>query len=432
MPDHSNIPRGAGTRRFFGVIVAGLLAVLALGASVVAVDPYLHYDSPRIEGFNRWKTRFFYGQYDSKARLVHAVRPRHLVIGSSTAAGSLRPDHQLFNGEPAFNYALAGSTPHLQGMALAHALEGGTVRSVIIGVDLFSYNAFMDQRAFRQFELAVEQGGGWRGHWRRWRRELETSIAEALGYEAVADALGTVRDQGRPGAGGIYRDIRADGYWQNPRPAGMAQLPLFTTIERQYLSGGWFPEPERRYALDDGRGRSTPDELGAMLERASAAGVDVTIAIMPFHARFAEAMHEAGLWDDFDELKRRIVALAAEPRFARSGLRVWDFSGYHALSMDAVKGATRDTPWFEDSIHPTEATGDMMLLRMRGGAAAEGRVPADFGRLLDAANVDAGLAAAVAERAQYQALHPADVEQVRLIARQTAAWREGARGAPAG
>lgn len=425
------MPRGASTRRFFGVIVAGLIAIVALGAGVVAIDPYLLYDSPRIEGFNRWKTRFFYGQYDSKAQLVHAMRPRHLVIGSSTAAGSLRPDHPLFNGEPTFNYALAGSTPHLQGLALAHALEGGTVRSVIIGVDLFSYNAFMDQRAFRQFELAVEQGGGWGAHWRRWRRELEVWIAEALGYEAIADALATVREQGVPGAGGIYRDIRADGFWQNPRPAGMPQLPLFTTIERQYLGSGWFPEPERRYALEDGRGRSTLAELRAILERASAAGLDVTIAIMPFHARYAEAMHEAGLWDDFDALKRRIVALGAEPQFAGLALRIWDFSGYHTLSMDAVKGADRDTRWFEDSIHPSEAIGDMMLLRMQGGAAADASVPADFGRLLDAANVDAQLAAAVARRAQYQALHPEDVEQVRLIARQTAAYRDGARGTPA-
>jgi len=427
MPEHRNTPRGASTRRFFAVIVAGLIVIVALGAGVAAVDPYLLYDAPRIDGVNRWKTRFFYGQYDSKARHVRAMRPRHVVIGTSTAGGSLRPEHALFNGEPAFNYALAGSTPRLQGMALAHALETGTLRSVIVCIDLFSYNAFMDQRAFRQFELAVEQGGGVRGQWRRWRRAVETWIAEALGHDAIADALATVREQRQPGEGGIFRDIRADGFWQNPRPAGMAQLPLFTTIERQYLSSGWFPEPARRYAFEDGRGRSTLAELGAMLEHASAAGLDVTIAIMPFHARFAEAMHEAGLWDDFDELKRRIVALGAQPQFAGS-VHVWDFSGYHALSMEAVKGAGRDTPWFEDSIHPSAATGDMMLLRLQLGAQAPGRVPEDFGRLLDAANVEAQLAAAVARRAEYLETRAADVEQVRLIARQTAAYRAAAAG----
>jgi hypothetical protein len=85
-----------------------------------------------------------------------------------------------------------------------------------------------------------------------------------------------------------------------------------------------------------------------------------------------------------------------------------------------VKGALRDTPWFEDAIHPSVANGDRMLARMLQAQRGDG----DFGQLLNPVTLDAQLAAAVARRAEYQARNPADVEQVRAIARQTAAARQ--------
>jgi len=423
MAENSDTASGAATRVYFQALAAGLALMLGLGVAVVAVDPYYFYGSPRIEGFNRWKTRFFPGQYDTKARLAMATRARHLVIGTSTAAGSLRPDHEVFGGEPVFNYALAGSTPRLQGMAFSHVASAGELQSVILCVDFFAYNAFMDQRAFRQFELAVEQARTPGARWRQARRVLESGIAEALGHDSVADAVATVLEQRRPGVGGEYRDIRADGYWRNPRPAGTPQMTLFTMVENQYLGQGWFPAPARRFAFEDGRGRSTIDEFRQVLRRARDAGLRVDVAIMPFHARLAEAMHGAGLWDDFEELKRRLVLVSSEPATAWGGLRIWDFSGYSAITTEQVKNATADAVWFEDAIHPSQNTGDLMLLRMRGTPESAKQVPADFGRRVTATTIEADIAAATALRAGYLAARPADVEHVRRIVQRTAPLR---------
>ncbi len=405
-------------RGYFVVLAFGLSALAAAGIANVMIDPYLLYRSPRIEGFNLHKTRFFYGQYYAKPRLLEAVAPQHLVLGTSTAGGSLRPDHSGFRGERAFNYALAGSTPYLQSLALAQAMRVGELHSVIVCVDFFAYNAFMDQRAFRQFEQDVEPGDGLRVAWRRARRDIETRLARALHWNSLVSSLATVREQDEPGSNGEFRDIRSDGVWQNPRPVGWPQVRLFSTIERQYLSTGWFPEPARRFAFEDAHGRSTLSELRAILIAAKQVGAGVSVAIMPFHARYAEAMYAAGLWDEFDTLKRRIVALSVQPE-SGGDVRVWDFSGYHALSMDPVKGAAHDTPWFDDAIHPSTATGDRMLRRILQEPSGE----AEFGRLLEPATLEASLAAAVRRRAEYQALNPADVAQVREIARQTAAAR---------
>jgi hypothetical protein len=423
MATYRETASGAGFGVYFRILVAGLTVVLGLGATVVAVDPYSLYGSPRIEGFNRWKTRFFWRQYDAKPRLAMAMRPRHLVIGTSTAGSSLRPDHEVFRGEPAFNYALAGSTPRLQSMAFSHMAKTGDLRSLILCVDFFAYNAFMDQWAFRQFEYAVAHVRTPAERWRQARRMLESRLAGALRQGSVADAAATVMEQQRPGVGGEYRDIRADGYWRNPRPLGTPQITLFTRVESQYLGQGWFPAPARRFAFEDGHGRSTIDEFRQILRRARDEGLQVDVAIMPFHARLAEAMHGAGLWDDFEELKRRLVMVSSEPGTEWSGLRIWDFSGYSGITTEQVKNAPADARWFGDAIHPSESTGDLMLLRMRGTPESAKQVPADFGRRLKPTTIEADIAAATQRRAVYLNARLADVEDVQRLVRSTAPLR---------
>ena len=152
---------------------------------------------------------------------------------------------------------------------------------------------------------------------------------------------------------------------------------------------------------------------------------------MPFHARFAEAMRGAGLWDDFELLKRKLVTLAAQPGAIAPGSQVvvWDFSGYNDLTMDAIRGAGSDSRWFEDSIHPSIATGDRMLARMFD-AVPEGQEPrSDFGHQLNPANVEEVLAASTRRRDEYLRLHPADVAEVQKLVAETATYRAAAPAA---
>lgn len=406
------------TGAFFRVLASGVFVLGILAAWNVAVDPYFFYGAPRIEGFNQHKTRFFFGQFHTKPRLLREASPQYLVLGTSTAGGSLRPDHPGFRGQRVFNYALAGSPPAVQARALKEALRLGTLRSLIVCVDLFSYNAFLDQPLFRRWGRSSLASDDPLVNWAFIRQDLETGLARLFQWGTLKDSVGTVLDQRHPGAGGAFRDLRSDGFWQNPRPVALTQLYMFRTVERQYLSTGWFPEPQRRFGFEDELGRSTIEELRGLLVAARRADVVVLVAVMPFHARYAEAMHEAGLWDDLDALKRSLVGLAAEP-VMKGGVQIWDFSGYHALSMDRVNGATVDTPWFEDAIHPSVATGDRMLHRMLQEPSGQ----SEFGRLLELATLESSLAAAVARRTEYQAANPADVEDVRVTAQQTAAAR---------
>ena len=144
------------TRRFLLTVGLCLGCLMAMGAAAVAIDPYLLFDAPRVEGLNRWKTRFFFAQYRSKPRHVENFAARHLIIGTSTG-GSMRPDHPLFGGARAFNYSLAGSTPQTQYVALQHATRSNPLESVILGVDFFAYNANLQNRQFQQYMEAVQE-----------------------------------------------------------------------------------------------------------------------------------------------------------------------------------------------------------------------------------------------------------------------------------
>lgn len=416
--DTAGSPETVRTRAFFRMLASGVLLLLLLAASNVLMDPYLVYGTPRLEGINRYKTRFFYGQFEAKPRLLRETSPQHLILGTSTAGGSLRPDHPGFRGERAFNYALAGSPPAVQARALDDALQSGTLRSVIVCVDLFAYNAFLDQPVFRRWGRRVSAGDDSSGSWSRVREDMEIALARLFRWSTLKDSVGTYLEQRQPGTGGLFRDLRDDGFWQNPRPDTWPKLQMFQRVEHQYLSTGWFPEPQRRFGFEDGHGRSTIGELHQLLVAARRADVDVIVAVMPFHARYAEAMHEAGLWDELDALKRKLVELAMAPEM-KGGVRVWDFSGYHALSMGRVSGAVTDTPWFEDAIHPSVATGDRMLRRMLQKPLGD----SGFGRLLEPSTLDASLAAAVRRRPDYLSGNPADVADVRATARRTASAR---------
>jgi hypothetical protein len=398
-------------RRGYARVLLGAGAlVLALAAFNALVDPHLYFDSPRIGGFNRWKTLFFWAQFDIKAARVEGYGASALILGTSTAGGTLDPAHPVFAGQRVFNSAIAGASPGVQHAVLRHALRSNPVRTLVVGVDLFAYNAYRHDAYLEAQANDLEPDGAAGRRWLRWRRQLENQLGRLFSWGAVRDALRTVTTQDPQ----QHADIRGDGFWQTPYNPAIPITEYFARSERHYLERGWFSGPRHRFTL----GAARLEELQSLLDTACANDIQVNLAIMPVHARLLEAMSSSGLAPELDALRRRLVQRAEA---APCTVRVWDFSGYHGLSMSAVEG----NPWFADAIHPTVATGNLMLERMLASPAAG--VPADFGRLLEPATLEEAIAGASARQEQYRQLFPADVAAVRQTVADTRAWREGVR-----
>ncbi len=400
------------------VYILGVICLLGIGLSNFLIDPYLFFESPRFDGINRWKTRFFWHQLETKSNLVRDAGIDTLIVGTSTAGDSLNPQHPAFREARAFNFAIAGSTPRVQRLAFAHAMRSNPIRSLVVCIDQFAYNEYLTNITLENWATRFVPTHSKYERWMRWRQSIEAHLAKLFSWPTLSDTIATLESQDAR----RRDDIRANGFWIKPRLA-KSQYGAFEAIERYYLTAGWFPDPARRFALGTEAGHQKLDELRELLAGARDAGVSVTIAIMPSHARFNEAMHEARLWDDFDELKRQLVRLVNERSLSDMRIPVWDFSGYNSIGMDPVKDAALETPWFKDSIHPTAATGKLMFDRMFVSGQSSTALPEDFGRKLTAKDLESQLVEATTRRDEYLRMNKVDVEDIRRLATQTRNWR---------
>jgi hypothetical protein len=144
--------------------------------------------------------------------------------------------------------------------------------------------------------------------------------------------------------------------------------------------------------------------------------VNVTFFISPAHVRLLEMTHAAGLWDETEDMKRKLVAeIAAVYGDEANTIALWDFSGYHHYAQEAVpQQAGVAMQWYLDSSHFSQALGHKMLDIMYGAPTAE----SGLGVQLRQDNIDAVLQAERDQQAAWQAGH---AEQSRDLHERTAA-----------
>ena len=122
-----------------------------------------------------------------------------------------------------------------------------------------------------------------------------------------------------------------------------------------------------------------------ILQIAKQQHVDVNFFISPVHVRLLEMTHAAGLWDETEDMKRKLVAEMHDA----NGVALWDFSGYHTYAQEAVpqqQGVAMQ--WYLDSSHFSQALGHIMLNRMFAAPDMEADVQSSFGVRLTQGNIE--------------------------------------------
>lgn len=94
--------------------------------------------------------------------------------------------------------------------------------------------------------------------------------------------------------------------------------------------------------------------------------------ISPVHAIILETFWQSSIWDDYEDWKRQLVSMAP----------VWDFSGYHEISMSTLQNQEN----YNDLSHFSKKTGSLMLYRMLNKEPS--KVSPDFGVYLTTDNVE--------------------------------------------
>jgi len=132
--------------------------------------------------------------------------------------------------------------------------------------------------------------------------------------------------------------------------------------------------------------------------------ITIKVFFSPVHAAQLEAIYTAGLWSDFEEWKRQVIAMTP----------AWDFSDYSSITTEPIDN---DMENFVDSVHYDGQIGDLILSRLYN--YHKERVPSNFGFLITPTNIESHLAKIRAERQGWLKTNQATVQFVQEIKKQT-------------
>ncbi len=400
--------------RTYFIVVLSLL--FALASTVVLmnwlVDPLDVYRVVRKDGFNSIKSSYIPYARLAKPSQIERGNYQRLAIGSSRMLMGIPVANAAWaqaGGEPGFNAGIQGADLRQIRDLFEHAVVNGGVKSVLMDVDLFMFNAWLPSGDYpypvATFSETEQQ---------RFVRERDTTLNLLFSPSITMASIETLRKQdakkdkvmidGTTNPAKELRQVMEDGYEVR-----------FRQFEDRLVRTGWSPCSDNRYAFTQGDFEKIK-YFREILQIAKQQNVNVKFFISPVHVRLLEMTHAAGLWDETEEMKRKLVAEIVAVYGAESdAVALWDFSGYHHYAQEAVPqkpGVAMQ--WYLDSSHFPQAIGQKMLDVMYGAPTAE----SGFGVLLRPDNIDQVLQAERDQQAAWQAGH---AEQSRDLHERTAA-----------
>ena len=401
------VSENGGVTGFVWQFVAMSAAILfAVAAFNWTVDPFGIYQEWPVEGFNRAKPVILTHARMIKALEVRRLKPAGLAMGTSRTGLGIDLEHPGWpeGSEPRYSLTLADCNTYEMFRYLQHAAAVGPVRTVLIGLDFYTFNAtFSNRQDFSETRLAVAADGSWN------KPDPDEFLSTLFSFDALKCSWETIAANRRP-----------------PLPGGRQRLGLramFLLTEDEYITDRWFPPPRGEFAFEDSAaGRATVAEFERLLRFARTKDIRLYLFISPCHARLLECLGRKGLWPAYEEWERRLVGVV-EADAARHPneppVELWDFSGYNSVTTERVPrygDRSAEMTNYMDSTHYTRVVGDWVQDRVFGRNTPGLLAHPDFGVRLNAANIERHLADLTKARAAYRIQQSEDAAEVAALA----------------
>jgi len=405
---------------------------VALGAILtLVVDPYGLYRWVEIDGLNKIKPKGgVHGQLVKPYRVL-AVRPRTLILGNSRSEAGVDPGSSVWPDElrPVYNMAMPAMGIDTAIRSLEHVIASGSKPVMVIaGVDFFDFlqpgspRAQVPAQAPQPTELERRLLTGRDGPPNRDRflQVLKDHGTMLFSLNSLIDSLQTLVMQRFPDQSDLTalgfnpmteftRFVRVDGHHVMFRQVN-------TTYLRSYLRANptiYSPGHQTSIKLE---------QVRKLVHICRAAGIRLALYIHPYHAHMLESYRISGLWPAFEEWKRALLkTLAAEALESPANVMVplWDFSGYNAITTEAVPGASergRAMNWYWEAGHYKGSVGDLMVPRILGLTAGTSQEVPAFGTLLTQDRIESHLQTLRESRQGYADRYAGDVEALEKLA----------------
>jgi len=413
MPDRA-------ARRFLTLSLAAALCLTGLaGAINIVVDPYDVFRLVHLEGFNADKPAIENQVRLAKAYQIRKLRPEAMVLGNSRVEMGLDTERRSREiGRQIFNGGLPGSTIYELHRYLQHAAAIGSLKEVLVALDIFSFNTQLPatQNDFLESRLMMRADNKPTPLWDVDR--INDVFNLFLAWSTVERSIETVALQGRPGVS-TRTPTGFDPLGEEAFLAGAGTYAdAFQRKDRNYfrrgLNRGMSLEPTAHWP------EGSMVELERILELCREKGIKLILFIHPYHAHVLEILGLAGQWEIYEAWKRQATALVAADAARhpdRDPVVLWDFGYYNVVTTEAVP--PRDGPqhmhYYWDSSHYKSTTGRAMGERMLA-FGIDPPLP-DFGVSLNPGNIEEHLARTRLDRARYRLERASEVAHLQAMQR---------------
>lgn len=391
--------------RSYFIAVLSLLVLLVASVMLLnwLVDPLDVYRVVRKDGFNRVKSSYIPYARLAKPSQIERGHYQRLAIGSSRMLMGIPVDNAAWaqaGGSSGFNAGIQGADLRQVRDLFEHAVVTnsvtGNLKSVLIDIDLFMFNAWLPSGDYPYPVATFDET-----EQERFVRERDTALNLLFSPSITLASIETLRKQD------VKKDkVMIDGTTNPAKELSQVMEDGYEVRFRQFedrmVRTGWSPCSDNRYAF----ARENFDKtqyFREILQIAKQNHVEVKFFISPVHVRLLEMTDAAGLWDETEIMKRKLLAETVAVYGAElQGVALWDFSGYHHYAQEAVpQQAGVPMQWYLDSSHFSQALGQKMLDVMYGAPTAE----SSFGVQLRPDNIDAVLQTEREQQAAWQAEH---------------------------
>lgn len=379
--------------RSYVLLFCGISA-LATGAVVALnyqVDPYLihQWDTPQLQRMLPGREKLSpWGKTYALARF----QPHILYVGNSRTELGLPTHSALFGTKRVFNAALSGATLADAAAMVRHAAALSPLDTVIWGIDAPSFSMEIGNTDFDRELVAADR-------YYFLRRGL-INLKRALSVDMTLDSIRVLRGTfGRVCQSSLALLGQRDARCVRDRidslgGAGAAILPR---------------------VRDFARGAGPSADAMPELERSAAAlcrnGARLRLYINPTHAMTTDALYWSGKWPRLEAWQAQLTALAEQQRRQGCDVRLFDFSGFNQVTMEAppqLSGRAEMSNYWETS-HYRVNVGHKILARLSGQGDAA------FGVELTPASLTGHQATQRTARDRYHVEHAAETAMVRSV-----------------
>ncbi|WP_152571575.1 hypothetical protein [Legionella norrlandica] len=346
----------------------------------------------------------------TKAIAVEWKKPEYLIMGSSTAETGLNPDFPAWNNSQTYNLGLSGANIYEVMRYLQHAEAIKPIKKVVLVVNFFMFNAYINNRDdFDESLLRVDANGNKNPF------AANTLFSTLLSFDALKASLETIKNQNKRNAflsnGQLAHDYREE---QIDQIKGYKNNFLYT---EGYNKLSLLPSPQNQFSFTNlEKGINTIDYLQKIITICENNNTELILILAPEHVRLLETYKLLDLWDIYEQWQEELtrIIVAHNQKYPDSKFALWGFNNINSITTEELpnkEDATTKMHWFWDPQHFKNELGNLILstvLMLKN----ESRI-SNFSTLLTKANMQEKLERDRVALGEWERAHTEEVIEIK-------------------